>query len=350
MRPEQWALFKAVAKGTRGPQTPLALIVDSPWFPGYAGTGHLDYYLDAGTWFRANHQFAREFPDVIPFPGWWVEYGMAIEPSAMGSRIRFHSDQPPSQMPSLVRLADVEKLAPVDPWSDGLMALALHRYRRDKQRIFDGGYTIPVVTARGPVCSAAFLRGLNELMVDLTDDPEGVHRLLEFTTAAIIRWLKAQAEAIGSSVDGLFILDDVVGFLSRRAYLEFAQPYLHRICTAFPSDWVKVYHNDANVRPFLADLPDAGFDVLNWTHNVGFDEAARKLCGRMRLMGNVDPLKLGVRGTPAEVKAAALDVLGRASGGSFILSLGGGVSPGMPRENIAAMIGAVREFDERARP
>ncbi len=350
MRAEQWELFKAAAKGRPVPRAPAALIIDSPWLPGYAGTGHLDYYLDDEAWFGANCRFAREFPEIIPFPGWWIEYGMAIEPSAMGSRIRFHPDQPPAQLPSLARLADVERLAPVDPWSDGFMALALQRYRKQKQRVFDAGFTIPVATARGPVCAAAFLRGLNELMTDLADDPDGVHRLLEFTTGTIIGWLKAQAEAIGPSVEGVFILDDVVGFLSRRAYLEFAHPYLSRICAAFPAGWVKVYHNDANVRPFLCDLAGAGFDLLNWAPGIPFSEAKRKTGGRLRLMGNVDPLNPGVRGTPAEVKAAALEVLEQAAGEPFILSLGGGVSPGMPVENIAALAEAAREFDSRRRP
>jgi len=344
MRPEQWKLFKAAAKGRQVEETPLALIVDSPWMPGYAGMGHLDYYLDPDAWFRVNLRFAEQFPAVIPFPSWWIEYGMAIEPSVMGGNIHFFPDQPPGQTPWLVRLEDVGRLAAVNPRADGFMALALHRYRMQKSRIFDTGYTIPVATARGPLCTAGFLMGIDEFMVALSDNPEGVHKLLEFTTGAIIRWLEAQAEVIGPSVEGIFILDDVVGFLSRRSYLEFAHPYMKRICDAFPKDWVKVYHNDANVRPFLADLPDTGFDVLNFSHKFDVLEVREKTGGRMCLMGNVDPLGLGTRGTPEEVKAAALDVLNKAAGQKLILSMGGGVSPGMPVQNIEAMAQAVHEF------
>ena len=32
---------------------------------------------------------------------------------------------------------------------------------------------------------------------------------------------------------------------------------------AFPKDWIKVYHNDAEVDACLDHLPDAGFHVLN---------------------------------------------------------------------------------------
>jgi uroporphyrinogen-III decarboxylase len=344
MRPEQWRLFKAAAKREPVPSVPLALIVDSPWMPGYLGLNHLDYYLNDDVWFQANLRVAEEFPEVIPFPGWWVEFGMAIEPSAFGTRLHFFPDQPPGQTAVLFRAADIDHFKPVNPLVDGFMPLALHQYRTRKQRIFDAGYTIPVVTARGPLCTAGFVRGVNDFMTDLVEDPDAAHRLIRFSTEAVIRWLEAQAEAIGPSVEGIFVLDDIVGFLSRRMYQEFAQPYLQQICQAFPKDWVKVYHNDAKVRPFLADLPDTGFDVLNFTHNLDIGDVRTATGGRMCLMGNVNPLELGVRGTPEQVKQAALAVLRRMEGRGLILSMGGGVSPGMPAANIRAMVEAAREF------
>ena len=66
---------------------------------------------------------------------------------------------------------------------------------------------------------------------------------------------------------------------------------------------------------------------------------------RMCLMGNVNPLEIAVRGTPDEVKAATFDVLDGANGEGIILSVGGGVSPGMPRENIRAMLEALEQFN-----
>ena len=287
----------------------------------------------------------QEFPEATFFPSWWVEYGMAIEPSSMGARLSFWPDQTPSVRSTLIRLEDVDQMAPVDPFSDGFMALALHRYRTQKQRIFDAGYTIPAATARGPLCTAAFAHDVNNLLVGMIEDPAAVHRLLAYTTDAIIQWLKAQADVIGPSVEGIFVLDDIVGFLSRDLYKEFAQPYLQQICGAFPKEWVKVYHNDASITQFLEELPDTGFDVLNFTHKLDIGEVARRTGGRLCLMGNVAPLDLGVRGTPAQVRAAALEVLKKTGGKNVILSVGGGVSPGMPKANIEALIDAAREFN-----
>jgi uroporphyrinogen decarboxylase len=61
-------------------------------------------------------------------------------------------------------------------------------------------------------------------------------------------------------------------------------------------------------------------------------------------MGNVAPLEIGTRGTPQEVKTATLSILEKVGGKGVILSLGGGVSPGMPRANIMALIEAAQEF------
>lgn len=341
MRPEQWETFKKAAKRCPGAGTPVALIIDSPWIPGYLGISHLDYFLDPELWFQANLRIMREFPEIIFFPSWWVEYGMAIEPSAYGNRIHFEVDQPPTQSPSLLRLEEVSRLEEVNPYSDGLMPFALQLYRMHKPRILEAGYTIPVVAARGPLCLASFLRGVPEFMLDIADNPEGVHALLRLTTRTVIDWLKAQAQVIGETVEGILVLDDIAGFLSGASYREFAHPYLKQVCDAFPSDWVKVYHNDANVRPFLGDLTGTGFDVLNWSHKVDVREVREKTNGRLCLMGNVPPLEIGVRGTPEMVAQSAREVLAKSEGQGLILSVGGGVSPGMPRENLRALAGVL---------
>jgi uroporphyrinogen decarboxylase len=108
---------------------------------------------------------------------------------------------------------------------------------------------------------------------------------------------------------------------------------------------VKLYHNDADVTACLDHLPDCGFNVLNWGKQTDIAEVKARVGDRMCLMGNVNPLEVGVRGTPEEVRAATLDVLEKSGGEGIILSVGGGTSPGMPRANIVAMLRALEEFN-----
>jgi len=347
MRPEQWETFKKAARLEKTAQVPMALIIDSPWIPGYVGVQHMDFYLDRDVWFNSHLKIHQEYPDIIFVPSWWMEYGMAAEPSALGAKIKFWQDNTPSEYHTLQRLEDIEKFPEYEVENDAFMALTLHRIRMERQRIADHGYITPIVTSRGPMCTAGFVRGTTDFMIDLVENAEGAHKLIDLCTRLIIDWLKAQAKAMGPQVEGIFILDDIVGFVNEEHYQEFCHPYLKRICDAFPKDWIKIYHNDASIEACLEYLPDAGFHVLNWGKQTDIADVIDRVGGKICLMGNVNPLEIGVRGTPEEVREATLDVLEKSKGEGIILSVGGGMSPGMPRENIVAMQDALAEFNAK---
>ena len=49
---ESWERFATVARGGQADRVPVALIVDSPWLPGYAGINTLDFFLREDEWLR----------------------------------------------------------------------------------------------------------------------------------------------------------------------------------------------------------------------------------------------------------------------------------------------------------
>ena len=347
MKPEQWETFKKAARMEKMDKIPMALIIDSPWIPGYLGINHMDYYLDPELWFQSNLKIHQEFPDIIFVPSWWVEYGMAAEPSALGTKIKFWQDNTPSEYHTLYNIEDIDNFPEYEVEYDAFMAMTLHRIKMQKQRIFDSGYTLPIVTSRGPLCTAGFVRSTTNFMIDIVEKPEWAHKLIDLCTNLIIDWLKAQVKIMGDQVESIFILDDIVGFINEDHYMEFAHPYLKKICDAFPKDWVKIYHNDADVNACLEHLPDCGFNVLNWGKQTDISEVKDRIGDRMCLMGNVNPLEIGVRGTEDEVFDATMEVLEKSGGEGIILSVGGGTSPGMPKENIVAMQKALDEFNSK---
>lgn len=347
MRPEQWETFKKAARMEKMDKIPMALIIDSPWIPGYLGLNHMDYYLDPELWFQSNLKIHKEFPDIIFIPSWWMEYGMAAEPSALGTKIKFWQDNTPSEYHTLFNIEDIDNFPEYEVEYDAFMALTLHRIKMVKQRIFDNGYILPIATARGPLCTAGFVRSTTNFMIDIVEKPEWAHKLIDLCTNLIIDWLNAQAKIMGDTIESIFILDDIVGFINEDHYMEFAHPYLKKICDAFPKDWVKIYHNDADVNACLDHLPDCGFNVLNWGKQTDISEVKDRIGDRMCLMGNVNPLEIGVRGTPDEVFDATMEVLEKSGGEGIILSVGGGTSPGMPKENIVAMQKALDEFNSK---
>ena len=292
MLPAQWETFKRAARLEKLDKIPMALIVDSPWIPGYLGIKHMDYYLDPELWFESNLKIMQEFPDIIFVPVWWMEYGMAAEPSILGAKIKFWQDNTPSEYHTLYRLEDIDKFPEYEVEADAFAAMTLHRYKMHKQRILDAGYILPIVTARGPLCTAGFVRSTTNLMIELVENPEGRHKLIDLCTRVDHRLAQGAAQGDRATrVEGIFILDDIVGFINEEHYMEFAHPYLKRICDAFPKDWVKLYHNDAEVDACLDHLPDAGFNVLNWGKQKDIREVKERVGDRMCLMGNVNPLE-----------------------------------------------------------
>ena len=46
MPPAQWDIFKRAARMEKLSKVPMAMIIDSPWIPGYVGVKHMDFFLD----------------------------------------------------------------------------------------------------------------------------------------------------------------------------------------------------------------------------------------------------------------------------------------------------------------
>ena len=74
-------------------------------------------------------------------------------------------------------------------------------------------------------------------------------------------------------------------------------------------------------------------------------ETKQRIGHRIALLGNIPPLDVAVRQSPQVVYDYARNCLDRgAPGGGMILSVGGGISPGMPAASIDAMLAAVRDW------
>lgn len=340
---DNWQRFMSAARMEQPERVPVALIVDSPWLPWWAGVDTRDYFLFPETWLKVNLALLERFPDAAWVPGFWVEFGMAAEPSAFGSRMRFYPDRPPSIEPLVSDLAFWEKVEPVNPAEDGLMPLALRLSRQLDQRLAAEGLEIPMAAARGPLTVASFFMGITPLMEGLAADPERTHKVLDTVTTSLIRWLEAQLETLRNP-QGILLLDDLVGMVSKRMYQAQVEPHLKRIFDYF-SGMLRVYHNDTPCPHLLDLLSYSGMDVFNFSHQTDIALVKQKMGGRVALMGNVAPLDLGLRGTPEQVYAAARECLDKAApGGGMILSLGGGVSPQTPPENIDALLQASRDW------
>lgn len=351
MTDQEWALVRACALGQPLARIPAGLIVDSPWIPGWCGVDTLDYYMDPALWLTCQQRVRESFPGLLLFPGDWVEFGMAAEPSSFGCRLRFYHDQTVGIGHLITSAEDIDliKDLPVpDPRVDGLMPLALQAYRRQLGPLAALGRKPRMAASRGPLNIAGFLMTIPEFCVAVKTAPESVHALLDKTTALVIRWLEAQMEAMGGA-EGILVLDDICGFFSEEEYLEFAQPRLKKIFDWFQVP-VKMFHNDNFGNRYLTfpHIAELGVNLFNFSHLADLAEARRQLGGSVAILGNLPPLELLTRGTPETVRAETEKLLSRFHPDrGFLLSVGGGASPGMPGENLKAMLAALEAYNRK---
>lgn len=339
MTDKQWEILLAVVRGETLRPVPTGFIIDSPWLPNWAGHSILDYLAEGRCWFEAHGRALDTFPETIFLPGFWSEFGMCTEPSAFGAVCQFEPDAFPFARPCLRSVTDAAAITKPDPRKDGLLPLVIQRLRHWQPDIERRGHKIRFAVARGPLNIASFLMGATEFLMALKTDPDSMHRLLETITDCLVDWLKWQRECF-PTVDGIFVLDDLVGFIGRDDFIEFALPHLERIFAADVA--VKFFHNDAPCQVCAPFLPDIGVNLLNFGIQHTLNEMREWTGNRVALLGNLPPREVLAQGTPAQVREATKAMIeGVGARTRLMLSCGGGMPPGAPTENIKTFIATV---------
>jgi uroporphyrinogen decarboxylase len=339
MTPEQWERLLAVLKGELVKPLPVGFIIDSPWLPGWAGVSTIDYFSSEQMWFEANLKAVRQFPDIMFLPGFWAEFGMCTEPSAFGSKCSWPENELPYPDKIITDISGVDSICKLNPGTDGLLPFVLNRLKHYQNQIEKAGHVIKFAVSRGPLNVATFLMGSTEFLTAIRTSPDQMHKLLGIITDFIIDWLELQAEMF-PSIDGVFILDDIVGFLGREDFRKMALPYLARIFRSFQVA-VKFFHNDAAGLVCAPHLSGIGVNLFNFSYQHTLAEMKELTRNSITLLGNIPPRDVLAGGTPEEVRSsvkAALDSVEDKR--RIILSCGGGMPPGVSNENIKAFLSA----------
>jgi uroporphyrinogen decarboxylase len=170
-------------------------------------------------------------------------------------------------------------------------------------------------------------------------EPRAWHRLCATFADMITDYLRAQVEA---GAQALQIFDSWAGSLSRNDYREFALPHSRRIFEGLKDAGVPLIHFGVGTTAILADIVEAGGDVIGVDWRQGLDAAWSTIGSDRAIQGNLDPILLFA---PLDrLLAAADDVLDRAKGRpGHVFNLGHGVLPTTPVENVQALAHHVHE-------
>lgn len=173
--------------------------------------------------------------------------------------------------------------------------------------------------------------------------PAAWHRFCETLAETVGNYLVAQIEA---GVDAVQVFDSWVGALNAADYREFILPHTRRIFEMVAPHNVPTIHFGVGTGAILAELREAGGDVIGADWRTPLDEAWRRIGFDRAIQGNLDPtLLLG----PLDRILAATDVvLSRAEGRpGHIFNLGHGILPMTPVEHVQALARYVHQKTRR---
>lgn len=343
MKEHQWHSLLGILEGEVPPDPVAGFIIDSPWLPGWAGISTLQYYSSEKMWFEANMKAETTFPDVIFLPGFWSEFGMCTEPSAFGAKTIWTKYALPHADKLISDISEAGQIREPNPKSDGLLPFVIQRLVNYQPEIEKAGHEIRFAIARGPLNIASFLMGTTELMMAMMMDSERTHKLLETITRFSINWLQLQKETF-PSIEGILILDDIVGFVGDEECREYAVPYLKRIFKSFDSK-VNFFHNDAQGLISTPYLQEIGVNLFNFSFEHTLEEI-RSLAGpTVTLLGNLPPRDVLAAGTPEVVFAETRKMVNSVGNKSRILwSVGGGMPQDVSSANIKAFLEALKSI------
>jgi len=329
-----------VINGKRVEPLPIGFIVDSPWLPNWFGVSILDYYTNDNLWFDANMKAIEDFPEIMFLPGFWSEYGMCTEPSAFGTKCIFPQNAFPNPLKIINSSDGIIDLEIPDPEKDGLLPFMLNRLRLAQPRIENAGHKIKFSVSRGPLNIAGFLMGMTEFLISIKTEPEKAHSLLKKITEYLKKWHQLQRETF-SSIDGILILDDIIGFIGEEDFKTFGMPYFKELYQADVT--VKFLHNDATYKSSINYLNEMGINLFNMDFNSDINELKEKTGNKVTMLGNIPPRDVLAKGNPDDIKESVKKLLNSLKDKTrVIVSCGGGVPPGVPTENIKAFVETVK--------
>ena len=342
MTDQQWETLKKVINGEKIEPLPVGFIADSPWLPGWYGIKILDYFSNDELWLKANLKAIQEFPEVMFLPGFWSEFGMCTEPSAFGARCRFPQNEFPHAHPVIKSPEEINALVIPEPETDGLLPFVLNRLKLAQPYIENAGHKIRFAVARGPLNIASFLMGTTEFLMAMLTSPELVETLMEKITAFLKNWLRLQRDTF-STIDGIFLLDDIIGFIGEQEFCRFGLPYFKELFSADVS--VKFLHNDAQCRVSVPYLPEIGVNLFNMGFDVSLNDIKTWTNNQVTLLGNIPPRDVLADGKPEDVVKSVTELLDSLEDQTrVILSCGGGLPPGVSTENLKAFIETVKNY------
>ena len=314
----------------------------------YFGSTFKASLLEGPEMFKAHMKSLEEFQ----FD--WVMLGMGfiggIIPEALDCQVKFPEDVfPIIEKTSIFSMSDVERIAKNNVFTKRMDGF-LEGVRLLKKEL---NGEVPIACEYiSPFTIATRLRGTNEIMMDMYDNPELVHALQEAIVPLDIALGKALIDA---GVDYIFYGADMECpiLLSPKHYKEFVHEPTKKVCNELSRLGAKVLPHmcgdivKTGIVDLLLEMDIHGIMPGNITQEKVLDirELKEKVKEQICIFDNINPNGPLLIGKPDEVAKETLGHLNRAKGMTgYIFSTSGTSSPFTPKDNYLAMDREVINF------
>jgi uroporphyrinogen-III decarboxylase len=325
MTDQQWAVLLQILDGQPIDPVPTGFLVDGPWFAGLQQVRLIDYLTDSREWLDANLQAVRQFPDVLWLPGFWAEFGMISNPPSFGAKCVWPQDGFPTCEPVLRGFDDIADLQVPDVHTDGLLPLIISRIQQNLPAIHAAGHKICFAAAHGPLTIGSYLLDHTPFFMGMRTEPAAIDRLIEITTQFVIDWLRWQKECF-PTIDGILVLEDMMGFVGQQDFRRFALPAMTRIFASLDVS-VRFLHNDAAGLITAQHLTEMNVNLFNFSFEHPIAEIRRLAGEGVTLLGNIPPRDVLGLGSARDVSRHAADILRQLPDHRRLILSGGGFTP-----------------------
>jgi uroporphyrinogen decarboxylase len=259
----------------------------------------------------------------------------------LGVGLEFSKGEGPVLQNPVRSLEDVRRLRPVDPETDLGYVLAAIKILRGEL-----GQTPLIGFCGAPFTLASYLieggssRDFLKTKQMMYSEPRAWQALMEKLADVLSAYILAQIKAGAQAVQ---IFDSWVGTLSPQDYVDYVQPYSHRLLQAAQATGVPVIHFGTGASTLLPAMQAAGGTVLGLDWRLPLDDGWKLLGPDVAIQGNLDPAVLFA--PQAEIAKRVEDVMRRADGRpGHIFNLGHGILQNTPVENVKAVVDLVHNF------
>jgi uroporphyrinogen decarboxylase len=192
----------------------------------------------------------------------------------------------------------------------------------------------------------SFLRGLDNMLMDLLVDPDAVTFMMDQFTNFYVDYFDQMLSCAKGKIDILRIADDLAMqdrlMISPEQFDTFFAPRLKRLIEMAHQHGTKVmYHSCGAVVPIIEKLIDVGIDILDpiQVTAAGMKPSELKAAfgARLCLHGAIDTQRLLPMGSPEDVANAVQEMINTLGPNGFILSPSHVLQTDVPTANVLAL-------------